>query len=166
MTVAVVEFTVKGQPRDGSATSPASFTAGWSGVGERRPYTVIYDGHCKMCGKMVGLLRKWDHDHRLEIVPSQMPGVQARYPWIPARAYAEGVQIVGPGGRTWMGAAAVEKIIDVMPRGRLISWIFSVPFVRALADRVYRWVARNRYRLGCGEHCTAKLDLVEFGDGA
>ncbi|AHG91782.1 thiol-disulfide oxidoreductase DCC [Gemmatirosa kalamazoonensis] len=167
MSVPVVQFTVRGRPRDGAAQSPTSFTAGWSGVGEGRPYTVVYDGHCKVCGKMVALLRAWDRNaHLLEIVPSQMAGVAARFPWIPARAYAEGVQLIGPGGRTWMGAAAVERIIDIMPRGRLISWIFRIPLVHTLVDRFYRWFARNRYRLGCGEHCTAQLDLVDFGDGA
>jgi predicted DCC family thiol-disulfide oxidoreductase YuxK len=167
VSVPVVQFTVKGVPREGSAQSPDAFTAGWSGVGEGRPYTVVYDGHCKVCGKMVALLRAWDRNARLlEIVPSQMTGVQARYPWIPARAYLEGVQLVGPGGRTWQGAAAVEKIIDVMPRGRLISWIFKIPFVRVIADRFYRWFARNRYMLGCGEHCTVRQELLDYHDAA
>jgi predicted DCC family thiol-disulfide oxidoreductase YuxK len=31
--------------------------------------------------------------------------------------------------------------------------VFAIPFARTLADRFYRWFARNRYRLGCGEHC-------------
>ena len=167
MSVPVVQFTVNGRPRDGSAASQETYTAGWSGVGEGRPYTVVYDGHCKVCGKMVALLRAWDRNaHLLEIVPSQLAGVPARFPWIPARAYMEGVQIVGPGGRTWQGAAAVEKIIDVMPRGRLVSWIFKIPFVRAIADRFYRWFARNRYRLGCGEHCTVRQELLDFHDAA
>jgi predicted DCC family thiol-disulfide oxidoreductase YuxK len=167
VSVPVVQFTVKGEPRDGAAQSPGSFTAGWSGVGEGRPYTVVYDGHCKVCGKMVALLRAWDRGARLlEIVPSQMTGVPARFPWIPARAYVEGVQLVGPGGRTWQGAAAVERIIDIMPRGRLISWVFKIPFVRVIADRFYRWFARNRYRLGCGEHCTVRQELLDFHDAA
>jgi predicted DCC family thiol-disulfide oxidoreductase YuxK len=25
--------------------------------------------------------------------------------------------------------------------------------VRTATDKFYRWFARNRYRLGCGEHC-------------
>ena len=128
---------------------------------------MVYDGHCKVCGKMVALLRAWDRNERiLEIVPSQMTGVQARYPWIPARAYVEGVQLIGPGGRTWQGAAAVEEIIDIKPRGRLVSWIFKIPFVRVIADSFYRWFARNRYMLGCGEHCTVRQELLDYHDAA
>ena len=151
-TVPVVVFTVAGQ----AAEQPS--------IGLGRPYTVVYDGACKVCGRLVKMLRKWDKKQMLEIIPSQTAGIHARFPWIPARAYAESVQLIGPGGRTWQGAAAVERIIDVMPKGGLITWIFSIPFVRPLAERFYRWFARNRYKLGCGEHCTYREQMLEFGE--
>jgi predicted DCC family thiol-disulfide oxidoreductase YuxK len=156
VSVQVVRFTVAGVPRD-AGDPVAGTSAGASGMNEGRPYTVVYDGHCKVCGRMVRALRRWDANSRLlEIVPSQLPGLDARFPWIPAAAYLESVQLVGPGGTTWQGAAAIERLLDVLPRGGLLGWVFSVPFVRALADRFYRWFARNRYRLGCGEHCALK----------
>jgi predicted DCC family thiol-disulfide oxidoreductase YuxK len=102
------------------------------------------------------MLVQWDVGRQLEVVPSQQPGVMARFPWIPARAYAEALQLVAADGTTWQGAEAIEKLLDVLPRGRLISWIFKIPFVRTIADRFYRWFARNRYRLGCGEHCQSR----------
>jgi predicted DCC family thiol-disulfide oxidoreductase YuxK len=130
-----------------------------------RPYTVVYDGQCKVCGRVVKLLRRWDaRSNLLEIIPSQTPGLQARFPWIPARAYLESVQLVGPGGQTWQGAAAVERLLDTLPKGGLVTWVFSIPFARPLAERFYRWFARNRYRLGCGEHCTYRELALEFGD--
>ena len=58
--------------------------------------------------------------------------------------------------KTWEGAAALEELLDVLPKGRLISWMFEVPLVRPLVEKFYRWFARNRYRLGCGEHCAVK----------
>ena len=154
-TVPVVRFTVRGAP----ATSPSPM------VGTGRPYVVVYDGNCKVCGRIVNVLTRWDRDKRLEIVPSNAVGVMARFPWIPAKAYRESVQLVGPGGRTWQGAAAVEQIIDLMPKGKLITWIFSIPFARPLAERFYRWFARNRYRLGCGEHCQFRPQSLDYGDG-
>jgi predicted DCC family thiol-disulfide oxidoreductase YuxK len=90
--------------------------------------------------------------------------VQAGFPWIPARAYRDSVQLVGPDGRTWQGAAAVEHILDLLPRGALLTWVFSIPFARPLAERFYRWFARNRYQLGCGEHCQYRPPDVDFGD--
>lgn len=121
-----------------------------------RPYTVVYDGHCGVCKRLVTGLEKWDRHERLEIVPSQTAGLEARFPWISAHAFAESMQLVrASDGRTWEGAAAVEQLLAVLPRGRWLAWIFRVPLARGVADRFYRWFARNRYQLGCGEHCRA-----------
>jgi predicted DCC family thiol-disulfide oxidoreductase YuxK len=129
-----------------------------------RAYTVVYDGDCNVCTRISRALKKWDRNTLLEVVTSQTPGVQARFPWIPARAYRESLQLVSAQGETWQGAGAIEQLLKVLPRGRVIAWIFHVPFVRGLAEKFYRWFARNRYRLGCGEHCQLKpsdLDYLE-----
>ena len=119
-----------------------------------RSYAVVYDGDCSVCERIVLRLEQWDDHDLLEIIPSQRDDVRARFPWIPHSAYAESLQLIRTAdGRTWQGGAAVEQLLDVLPRGRRISWVFSVPFVRAIADRLYRWFARNRYQLGCREHC-------------
>jgi predicted DCC family thiol-disulfide oxidoreductase YuxK len=152
-TVPVVRFTVKGENQPPVVGAPG------------RPYTIVYDGACRVCQGLVRRLEKWDRHRVFEIVPSQHPGVHARFPWIPARAYAESVQLVRRhDGRTWQGAAALEEIIDQLPKGRLVSWIFSIPFVRPLAERFYRWFARNRYRLGCGEHCQYRPIDLQYED--
>jgi len=141
-TVPVVRFTVAGH--EGVAPSL------------NREYTVVYDGDCKVCTRLSRMLIKWDTRHQLEVVSSQQPGVQARFPWIPPRAYVEALQLVARNGTTWQGSAAVEQLLNVLPKGRLISWIFKIPFARPLADRFYRWFARNRYKLGCGSHCQSR----------
>jgi predicted DCC family thiol-disulfide oxidoreductase YuxK len=148
MSVPVVQFVIKGEPVTGAF--------------EGRPYTVVYDGACKVCGRLSRVLEKWDRHTQLEIIPSQTAGVNARFPWIPARAYQESLQLIGPGGRTWQGAAAIEQLLNILPRGRLISWIFRIPLVRGIADRFYRWFARNRYKLGCGDHCQLRPQDVDF----
>ena len=151
MTVPVVQFTVRGE------VAPPCPSC---------EYTVVYDGTCRVCTRLASVLRKWDRHAVLEIVPSQAPGVMARFPWIPARAYAEALQLIRADGETWSGAAAVEQLIDVLPRGRLVSWLFKIPFARRIADRLYRWFARNRYRLGCGDHCMTRPPDVLFDDGS
>ena len=117
-------------------------------------YTVIYDGDCKVCGRSVKLLTRWDRNHELEMIPSQTPGVQARFPWITPRAYVDSIQVVRTrDGKTWQAGAALEELLNVLPKGRLISSLFKIPFMRPLVDKLYMWFARNRYRFGCGEHC-------------
>ena len=123
-------------------------------AGLGRPYTAVYDGQCKVCNRLVKLLNKWDKRKEIETVPSQNSSVPARFPWIPPTAYREALQLIGPGGRTWQGAEAIEKLLDILPAGWVLGWVFKLPFVGKLIDRFYRWFARNRYRLGCGEHCS------------
>jgi len=129
-------------------------------------YTVVYDGECKVCGRMVKALTRWDGGRELEIIPSQAPSVPARFPWIPPRAYLESMQVVrASDGKTWQGAAALEELLKVLPRGRLVSWLFRIPFARPVADKFYQWFARNRYRMGCGEHCAVHPPDLDYRDG-
>ena len=146
MTIPVVTFTVTG----GGAPSVLG-----------RPYTVVFDGDCEVCTRLSKALRTWDGTHQLEVVSSQQAGVMARFPWIPARAYADALQMIAADGTTWQGAEAIEQLLGVLPRGGWIAWIFKIPFARALADRFYRWFARNRFRMGCGAHCQSRpLDVI------
>jgi predicted DCC family thiol-disulfide oxidoreductase YuxK len=155
VTVPVVRFMVAGQ-----ASAPEDAPV----LGEPgRQYTVVYDGFCKVCKRLVGVLAKWDRKGVLEVVPSQKSGIAARFPWIPARAYTESVQVIRESdGKTWQGAAALEQIIDALPKGRFITWVFSIPFIRPLAEKFYRWFARNRYMLGCGAHCQLRTADLDF----
>lgn len=154
MTVPVVVFTVTGQG------SPADAPV----LGEPgRAYTIVYDGFCNVCKRLVGVLERWDKDQTLEVIPSQKAGVGARFPWIPARAYTESVQVIrASDGKTWQGAAALEQILDILPKGKFLSWVFSIPFMRPLAEKFYRWFARNRYHLGCGAHCQLRDTDLDF----
>ena len=157
-TVPVVRFTVVGHH---AHDHPVALT-----IGEPdRRYTVIYDGHCKVCGRMVRMLARWDRKHELEIIPSQAPGIRERFPWIPPRAYVESVQVIrASDGKTWQAAAALEELLKVLPKGRFVSWLFKIPLVRPLVDLFYRWFARNRYRFGCGEHCQVRDANLDYQD--
>ena len=118
-----------------------------------RPFTLVYDGDCRFCTRSVDLVASWDRGGAVEIVPFQRGGVRERFPWIADVAFHEAMQLVGPGNETWSGAAAAERLVRLLPGGRPLGCLFALPFARPLADRVYRLVARNRYRLGCGTHC-------------
>lgn len=130
-----------------------------------RPYTVVYDGQCKVCARLVKVLTRWDTREDLELVPFQNTSVLSRFPWIPAAAYAEALQLIGPGGRTWQGGEAIEQLLKILPYGLTFGWAFKVPGFGNLFGRFYRWFARNRYKFGCGEHCQMRPQKLDFGDG-
>lgn len=116
-------------------------------------YTLVYDGQCRVCTRLVSALRPLDHELRIELAPSQGSGVRERFPWIPPHAFDGAIQLVANNGDTWEGARALEQLISVLPRGRWIAWTFRIPFARPVAETLYRWFARNRYRLDCAQHC-------------
>lgn len=150
MTIPVVRFVFGGQES--------------ASAGMGRPYTVVYDGQCKVCGRLVTLLRKWDTRNEIEVIPFQNTTVLDRFPWIPSEAYAEAMQLVGPGGQTWQGGYAIEQLLKVLPFGMTLGWAFKLPFFGALFNRFYRWFARNRYKFGCGEHCAMRPQKLDFKD--
>lgn len=122
-----------------------------------RPYTLVYDGECRLCTRSADLVATWDRRGIVEIVPFQRGGVRRRFPWIAESAFHEAMQLVGPADETWSGAAAAEQLAKILPGGRPLGCLFALPFARPIADRVYRVVAKNRGRLGCGMHCAASL---------
>jgi predicted DCC family thiol-disulfide oxidoreductase YuxK len=113
---------------------------------------------------MVRLLGAWDRKGEIEVLPFQNTSVLDRFPWIPSEAYAEAMQLIGPGGKTWQGGDAVEQLLKILPGGGALGWAFLIPGFGELFGRFYRWFARNRYRFGCGEHCQSRPLKVDFGE--
>jgi predicted DCC family thiol-disulfide oxidoreductase YuxK len=150
MTIPVVRFVFGGQEAHA--------------CGSGRPWTVVYDGQCKVCGRLVKLLDRWDSQGVIETIPFQNTTVLDRFPWIPSEAYAQAMQLVGPGGQTWQGGYAIEQLLKVLPYGGMLGWAFKVPYFGELFNRFYRWFARNRYKFGCGEHCAMRPQHLDFRD--
>lgn len=116
-------------------------------------HILIFDGACPMCVRWMGRVRHWDSDGAFEYVPLQDPSVPDRFPGLSREALTREMHLIGPDGTVWRGARAVERILELLPKGRWVRWLFRLPFARPIADRVYREVAENRSSLGCGSHC-------------
>ena len=121
-----------------------------------RDHVLIYDGDCGMCTRWMERVRRWDRGGRIEVLPLQSPDVVQRFPSLARTALMEAMHFVEPDGRVSRGAGAAERMLGVLPLGWGIGWLFHLPLARPVADRIYGWVARNRTRLGCGEHCSIR----------
>lgn len=113
-------------------------------------WTLIYDGDCRFCRRFVRLLERWDRRGRLRAVPFQSAAELALLPPIARASLEQAMHLVSPDGVVLAGAAAAPAILRLLPGGRLLAWTFRIPGVPAFAEVVYRSVARNRHRLGCG----------------
>jgi predicted DCC family thiol-disulfide oxidoreductase YuxK len=132
------------------------------GDGERS-HTLIYDGECRICRRSVEWVRSADREGRLELIPYQDPRVRECFPEVPSTEMEAAMQLISHGSRRRQGAEAAEQVIALLPGWRVLAPFFRIPGVRRLAAVVYRAVARNRRRLGCGDHCAVPLAT---GEGA
>jgi predicted DCC family thiol-disulfide oxidoreductase YuxK len=107
--------------------------------------TLIYDGECGFCRRSVELLRRWDREHRIAVVPFQDRARVAAF-GIPLPALAAAMHLVlpPPDGRVLAGADAAPEILRLLPGKRWLAWAFRFPGVPSLARRVYGWIARSR----------------------
>ncbi len=123
--------------------------------GQTRRYVLVFDGHCRICRRSIRWIRARDREDLIELLPYQDPSVAERFPHVPAAAFEEAIQLIGPGGERLEGARAVEEILRLIPGARIVAPAFRIPGVRPLAEWVYGLVARNRRHFGCAAHCSA-----------
>lgn len=115
------------------------------------PILVWFDEDCGVCSASVRFLQA-HADPSVRFLPSHGltdPGLRARADLA--------VVVVGPRG-VEEGAAAVATVLERCgPTGRIASIGLGLPGIAWVAERVYRWVARNRgaisRRLGLAAGC-------------
>jgi predicted DCC family thiol-disulfide oxidoreductase YuxK len=106
--------------------------------------TLIYDGECGFCQQAVDLVRRWDREQRIALVPFQDQARVAAFDIpLPALAAAMHLVLPLPNGRVFAGADAVPELLKLLDRPWL-AWPFGVPGVLPVARRLYGWIARRR----------------------
>jgi predicted DCC family thiol-disulfide oxidoreductase YuxK len=125
------------------ATAPLTTTA--------RPgtMTVLYDGQCEFCRRSVRLLKRLDWRGRLHFADGRdaanLPPTSE--PLNPRRLLEEMHVVTPDGRRVFHGFAAFRRIAwQLPPLWPLVPFLY-IPGVPWLGQRVYLWVARNRFHL-------------------
>jgi predicted DCC family thiol-disulfide oxidoreductase YuxK len=106
----------------------------------------VYDGSCGFCTDSVNVVRGWDHDRRLDLVPFQDEARVGAF-GVPFTAYAAAMHLLLPDGRVFAGADAVPPLAALLPGKGWLAWPWKVPGVPALARRVYAHIAARRHCL-------------------
>jgi predicted DCC family thiol-disulfide oxidoreductase YuxK len=81
---------------------------------------------------------------RLELIPFQEPDLEVRFPRVSRERCREELHLINEQGQVFTGAAAVHETLARLPGARLKTLPFHAPGGMWIADRIYRWVARNR----------------------
>jgi predicted DCC family thiol-disulfide oxidoreductase YuxK len=107
---------------------------------------LVYDGHCNFCRRQASRLTGLSGG-RLKLESFHDPGVLERY-GLSRAACEEAMQLVLPDGRVFSGAAAAAQAFRLNPLLAWLSLFYAIPGLKQIADAVYRWVAKNRFRFG------------------
>ncbi|HNB54508.1 MAG TPA: DCC1-like thiol-disulfide oxidoreductase family protein [Anaerolineales bacterium] len=87
-----------------------------------------------------------DRHHRVTVEPFQKPGLPEQL----GLTVAECEQMawaVTPAGAQFGGAAAVNMAMAVAAKTRVPIWLYALPGIRQIQNKIYDWVVRNRHRL-------------------
>lgn len=114
---------------------------------------VIYDGQCRICTAQVRKLPWWDCQKKLSYLSLHDPEVARRWPDLSHdRLMQEMVIIDRHGNRHW-GPEAIRYLTRRLRRLWWASPFLHFPGSMFLWRPLYRWIARNRYRLSGGQAC-------------
>ncbi len=106
---------------------------------------LLYDEECCFCRWSLAKILAWDRARRLRPVAIQSAEGERLLSDLPRPQRLASWHLVAGGRRASAGAAAVP-LLRLLPGGRPVAGILA-RFPRA-TERAYRWVVRNRGRIG------------------
>ena len=131
-----------------------------------RTITLIFDGQCGMCTRMIMWILARDHEHRITPVPCQAREGLAGYGITRDQCEAS-VWAVTSGGERVAGGQAAVLIVALLWRHPWMVSLGRMPGVRQLLDVGYRLVARNRSHVpGITPWCESHPDACVTVDKA
>lgn len=108
---------------------------------------VIYDGACGICTAQVRKLPWWDCQGKLAYLSLHDAEVARRWPDLSHDRLMEEMLIVDRRGRRHWGPAAIRYLTVRLRRLWWAAPLAWLPGSMLLWRPLYRWIARNRYRL-------------------
>jgi predicted DCC family thiol-disulfide oxidoreductase YuxK len=110
---------------------------------------VLYDGQCPFCRRSVALLKRLDWLGRLSYSDARdRAHLPAGPPSLDPNRLLQEMHVVTPDHRhVYHGFAALRWLAWRLPLLWPVAPLLYLPGVPALGQRLYLWVARNRFRL-------------------
>ncbi len=103
----------------------------------------VFDGVCVLCSGGAGWLIRWDRKAQVNLTPAQGELGQALYAHYGMEIDESYLLIAN--GRAFTASRGYLELCRILGGGWRILLVFAL-FPESLRDRVYTFVARNRYR--------------------
>jgi predicted DCC family thiol-disulfide oxidoreductase YuxK len=113
---------------------------------------VIYDGNCGICTAQVHKFPWWDCQEKLSYLSLHDPEVARRWPDLSHDRLMQEMVIIDRQGKRHWGAGAIRCLSRRLRRLWWAAPFLHIPGSMLIWRPLYRWVARNRYRLS-GKAC-------------
>lgn len=134
------------------ATDATSSLPDPDGDASKAKDVLIYDGQCNFCRRSVRTLYVLDWTRRLTFISLHDERVPQRWPGLSYDQLMDQIWLASPGGETYGGADALRYLSLRMPAMWLSAPLLNFPFTMPLWRKIYRFIARNRYRIA-GRSC-------------
>src|SRR6478609_9421017 len=110
---------------------------------------VLYDGECAFCQKSVSILKKLDWFNRLAFHNGRnLDGVPAHSVHLDQARLIEEMHLLTPDrSQAYAGFKAFRWMAGRLPLLWLIYPFLFIPGIPQLGQKIYLWIARNRFNL-------------------
>jgi predicted DCC family thiol-disulfide oxidoreductase YuxK len=129
-------------------------------------YYVFYDASCRLCARSRRTIERMKPTADVTFVDVQDEGAMRAFPTVDRQAGLAQMFVMDPAGRLSGGYDAFLSLLPALRLLRPLRPALRFAPVRAIGRRVYRWVARNRYRLGGRVSCQNGACRITPSSGA
>ena len=110
--------------------------------------TALYDGNCVICQSTCETMRALDWLRRIEFVDLHEAEVASeRFADLNPQRLMSEIHVLDAEGRLYAGFAGMRRMLREVPLGVPLWLLLRLPGSDALGKRVYRFIARRRYRI-------------------
>ncbi len=124
--------------------------------------TALYDGDCLVCQSTCETLRALDWRKRIHFVDLHDGGdFLPRHPELTRDELMREIHVIDAAGEVFAGFAGTRRMLKELPLGVPLWLLLQLPGTDAIGKRVYRFIARRRYRI----NALLGNELPECADG-
>jgi predicted DCC family thiol-disulfide oxidoreductase YuxK len=123
-------------------------------------YTVFYDANCRLCVRSRRTLERLRPRAALVFVNVQDDAAMRTFPAVDREASLGQMFVLNPRGNLAGGYDGFLSLVPTIPILRPLRQILRWRPVRFVGWKLYRFVARNRYRLGGAVSCESGVCTV------